>query len=73
MSIINPGNAPGALTGAACENAKRAEIHQSMQQGNVMRIEPVKSLALPPGKTIMLSPGGYHVYDARTEQEAQAR
>jgi copper(I)-binding protein len=38
-----------------------AEIHEMKMDGDVMRMRPMPSLALPAGKTVELSPGGYHL------------
>ncbi|MEO6972640.1 MAG: copper chaperone PCu(A)C [Rhodoferax sp.] len=39
-----------------------AEVHQMMLDGDVMKMRAVEGgLALPAGKTVALTPGGYHV------------
>ena len=39
-----------------------AAVHQMMLEGDVMKMRPVEGgLALPAGKTVALTPGGYHV------------
>jgi len=37
------------------------EVHEMAMQGDVMRMRQVRSLDLPAGKTVELSPGGYHI------------
>lgn len=41
--------------------AKTAELHESIDDHGVMNMRAVPSLALEPGKPVMLKPGGYHV------------
>lgn len=39
-----------------------AEVHQMMMEGDVMKMRAVEGgLPLPAGKTVVLTPGGYHV------------
>ena len=49
------------LVGVASPAARIAEIHEMAQDGNMMRMRAVDKLALPAGKAVTLSPGGYHV------------
>jgi len=37
------------------------EIHEMAMQNNIMRMRAVPALDLPAGRTVVLSPGGYHV------------
>ncbi|GGU51180.1 transporter [Pseudomonas laurentiana] len=41
--------------------AKTVQIHQSQMKNDVMSMQPVSSIALPAGKTVMLEPASYHV------------
>lgn len=55
-------SADGAiLVGAESAVAGVVEIHTMRMEGNVMRMRPVPRLELPPGHTVELKPGGYHV------------
>jgi len=38
-----------------------AEVHEMRMVDNVMRMRPAGPLDLPAGKTVALTPGGYHV------------
>ena len=49
------------LTGASTPVAATAELHETRNQGGVMQMRPVPSLALEPGKPVTFTPGGYHV------------
>ncbi len=37
------------------------EVHEMRMEAGVMKMRAVPSLALPAGKTVALTPGGYHV------------
>ncbi len=49
------------LVGAASPVAGVAEVHEMKMDGDVMKMRAVPALDLPPGKTVELKPGGYHV------------
>jgi len=38
-----------------------AELHQSFSDHGVVRMRPVPSLQIEPGKPVTLTPGGYHI------------
>jgi copper(I)-binding protein len=55
-------SAEGArLVGASSPVAGVVEIHEMAMEGNVMRMRPVPGIDLPPGRSVVLKPGGYHV------------
>jgi len=50
------------LVSASTPVAGVAEVHEMKMEGDVMKMRAVKGgLDLPAGKTVELSPGGYHV------------
>ncbi|MFO1312351.1 MAG: copper chaperone PCu(A)C [Burkholderiales bacterium] len=49
------------LVAAASPVAKVVEIHEMAMDGGVMKMRAVANLPVPAGKTVDLSPGGYHV------------
>jgi periplasmic copper chaperone A len=49
------------LVGAATPWAGLAEIHHTVHTGGVVKMLPVKAIELPPGRTVRLTPGGYHI------------
>ena len=52
----------GRLVSASSPVAGVAEIHEMSMQGDVMKMRALpEGLALPAGKPVQLSPGGYHV------------
>jgi len=62
LKITNTGATPDRLTGGSTEAAKRFEIHEMSMDGGVMRMREVKEgVAVAPGATVELRPGGYHI------------
>ena len=62
LTLTNKGNAPDRLIAIETSAAKQAEIHEMKMDGAVMRMRELENgVVLPPGQTIELKPGGYHV------------
>src|SRR5688572_30019519 len=59
MDIVS--DSPVRVLSAASPVAANVEIHNMRMENGVMRMSPVKDIALEPGKTFRLAPGGYHV------------
>ena len=59
MSLRSTGAA--RLVEVRTSAAARAEIHSSMMHDGVMMMHEMDGLALPAGKTVELTPGGYHI------------
>ena len=43
------------------ETARRTSLHSVEKSGTVMRMRPVSTIAIAPGTSVALRPGGYHV------------
>jgi copper(I)-binding protein len=62
LTIENKGTAPDRLVSGSADIAGKVEIHEMAMDGGVMKMRPLdKGLAIDPGKTVKLAPGGYHV------------
>jgi copper(I)-binding protein len=62
LTIENKGNAPDRLIGASADGAGKIEVHEMAINDGVMKMRPVEGgLAIDPGKTVKLAPGGYHL------------
>ena len=61
MTIANRGAQADALVSAASDAAKVAELHEVRNEGGVMAMRPISSMAIPAGGSLELKPGGYHV------------
>lgn len=60
MSITNNGTEADRLI-AAEGDYPRVEIHETIVEGDVAKMQKVEALEIPPGGTITLMPGGMHV------------
>ena len=60
LTITDTG-APDMLTGVATPVAGMAGLHESINDNGVMKMRPVTSLLVAPGKAVALAPGGYHI------------
>jgi periplasmic copper chaperone A len=61
LIVQNEGKLPDRLVRVSSPVAKSAAIHSMTMDGNMMRMRVVRSLDIPPGAKVTLSPGGYHV------------
>jgi periplasmic copper chaperone A len=60
LTVTNQGP-PDTLTGVASPVAASAGLHETINDHGVMKMRPVTSLPVGPGKPITLAPGGYHI------------
>jgi len=58
---ITATGAPDTLLGASTPVAARAELHESTDDQGVMKMRPVASLPVEPGKLLVFDPGHYHI------------
>jgi copper(I)-binding protein len=62
VTLINTGDAPDRLVSASSGIAERVELHTHIMDGDVMRMREVEGgIPLPPGETVKLQPGGFHI------------
>jgi copper(I)-binding protein len=62
LTIENKGTTADRLTGVSAEIAGKVEVHEMAVNNGVMTMRPLdKGLAIDPGKTVKLAPGGYHL------------
>jgi periplasmic copper chaperone A len=62
LTIENKGSAPDKLIGASSDGAGKIEVHEMAMNDGVMKMRPVDGgLAIDPGKTVKLAPGGFHL------------
>lgn len=62
LRISNTGNEADRLTGASMPLATRGEVHEMTMKNGVMHMAPLaQGLEIPPGKTMELKPGGFHL------------
>jgi copper(I)-binding protein len=62
LTIVNTGKTADRLIGADVPDVDHVEVHEMKLDGAIMRMRPIPGgLALPPGKTVTLAPGGFHL------------
>lgn len=61
MVIYNDGRAADVLIGASSEEAGSVSLHKTVMQGDVMSMEAVPRLKIPPGGKVELKPMGLHL------------
>jgi copper(I)-binding protein len=61
LTIENKGSAPDRLIGGSADVAGNVQVHEMTMNNGVMTMRPLDSLAIEPGKTVKLAPGGYHL------------
>ncbi len=62
LRITNKGSTPDRLVAIETGAAAKAQVHEMKMDGSVMRMREIEGgLALPPGRTVELKPGGEHV------------
>jgi periplasmic copper chaperone A len=62
FTIENKGKAADKLVGVSGEISGRIELHEMSMNNGVMKMRAVDGgLAIDPGKTVKLAPGGYHL------------
>lgn len=62
LTITNTGTTPDRLIAVRTPVASSAQVHEMKMEGNVMRMREVDGgLAIPPGATVTLAPGGLHL------------
>jgi periplasmic copper chaperone A len=62
LTIENRGSTADRLIGGSGNVAARVEVHEMAMKNGVMTMRSLdKGLAIEPGKTVKLAPGGYHL------------
>ncbi|WP_043362504.1 copper chaperone PCu(A)C [Belnapia sp. F-4-1] len=62
LTIRNAGTQPDRLLSAASSIARSVELHTHVRDGEVMRMRQAEGgIPIPPGATVTLRPGGFHV------------
>ncbi|WP_043338027.1 copper chaperone PCu(A)C [Belnapia moabensis] len=62
LTIRNTGTQPDRLLSATSAVARNVELHTHVRDGEVMRMrEATGGIPIPPGGTVTLQPGGFHV------------
>jgi hypothetical protein len=61
VTVMNRGASPDALVGAATDAAASVELHETVQEGGVMKMRPLPRFEVPAGGRLEMKPGGHHI------------
>ena len=62
LTLTNTGAQPDRLLGGSSPLVTQIQVHQMSMDGGIMRMRELPDgLVLPPGATVRLEPGGYHL------------
>ncbi len=61
MTLMNEGSAPDRLVSVSTPAAKKAELHNHIVEGGLMKMRRVGTVEITPGEPSMLQPGGLHI------------
>ncbi len=61
LTVENKGAAEDKLVGASTPVADKAQLHSMTMDNGVMKMRPLAALAVAPGGTATLEPGGNHM------------
>ncbi len=61
LKIANGGDTADRLVAASSAVAGMVSLHRSAMEEGVMKMRPVESVAIGPGETAVLKPGGLHI------------
>lgn len=60
LTLLNEGSATDSLVGLDSDVSSMGSLHRTTHTNNVDKMIPVAAIALPPGDTVRLAPGGFH-------------
>jgi copper(I)-binding protein len=61
VTIANRGAEPDALLSATTDAAATVELHETVQEGGVMKMRPRPTFEVPGGGRLEMKPGGHHI------------
>ena len=61
LRLENTGTEPLTLVRVTTNAAAKAQLHSHANVDGMMRMRPVESLVIAPGKTLRFQSGGYHI------------
>jgi periplasmic copper chaperone A len=61
MTIKNTAAEADYLLGATCDAADMTQVHETVMDGDVMKMNEVESLEIPAGQMVELKHGSYHI------------
>ena len=73
LTITNKGDTEDTLTAVSTPVAETSELHIMEVKNGVMTMRPVEGgIKIPPGSTVTLAPGGYHLMFIKLKHDLKA-
>lgn len=69
--VHNQGGEADRLLGASTPLAGKAELHEHLHEGGVMKMQQVQDVTIPAGGEVKFEPMGYHVMLFELKQQAR--
>jgi len=72
FTITQTGGSAHKLAAVHVDGVGRTEMHETVMEGGVSKMQPAKDVAVEPGTPLVFKPGGYHVmlYDVADSLKA---
>ena len=70
MQIMNTSDSADRLTAVSADFAD-AMLHESVMEGDVMKMNEVSGIDLPAGSTVVLKTGGYHIMFTNLQKDVK--
>jgi len=61
MTLVNKGSVPDRLLSISTPAARKAELHNHIMEGGLMKMRPVGTFEITPEDPSVLQPGGLHI------------
>lgn len=72
LTIKNTGAAADRLLSASCGAAMMTQVHETVMDGDVMKMREVEAIEIPAGGMVELKHGGYHIMLMDLKQDVKA-
>lgn len=72
VTIMNGSNSDDALIAIKSEVAQLGELHETLHENNVMKMQPVSEVIVPANGSVALQPGSFHAMLLDLQQELKA-
>ncbi len=69
LTVTNTGTADDALIAAAGDIAESVEVHETVMENGMAKMQPIARIPIPAGGSLTLKSGGYHIMMLQTRRE----
>lgn len=71
VTFVNDSSEPALLLSVSSPAAGKVNVHETVRDGEVMKMVPADPLEIPAGERIEMKPGGYHIMLMELRQAIQ--